>query len=1073
VAADLVRFEDFELDLASYQVRRSGRTLKLERIPMEVLFLLVERRGQLVAREEIIEKLWGKDVFLDTDNAINTAIRKIRQALKDDPEQPRFVQTVTGRGYRFIGQLSEMGGSPVKPVAPAPHKPESSDKAAAVGAGLVISHYRIGEKIASGGMGDVFQAEDIRLKRRVAIKFLSSKFANNSIALERFLREARAASSLNHPHICTIYEIEEYDGRPIMVMEFLQGETLKQCIGRGPLEIDGLLNVGISVAGALQTAHANGIVHRDIKPGNIFISKAGHVKVLDFGLAKLTARHGVPAEDIQESLTIAGVLPGTTHYMSPEQLRDEEIDGRSDIFSLGIVLYEMATATKPFSGRNVVAISTAILHESPPAPNSLNPALPSGLEPIIARAMQKDRNLRYQQAAEIAADLQRLKHDPSAAPTTAAATTNAPTGIAKRWKMIVPAIMAVLVMSVGGYFFLRRTPKLPDKRTIVIADFSNATGDSVFEDTLRQGLAVQLEQSPYLSLLSEAKMQRTLQLMGRPADSNLTPEVAREICERTGAAIVLDGSIRSLGSAYVLGLQARSCTSGDMLDEEQIQAARKEEVLNALSQIATRFRKRTGESLDSVEKYSAPLEEATTASLEALQFYSRAVKVAFTSGFQSAVPLMQRALEIDPKFALAHSHLGLWYGAIGESELALENDRKAYELRDRVSERERFFISAVYDRNVTGNLQKSLQTLQLWTQTYPRDILPHSLISGFMSQGLGNYQLSIDEAKLTLSFDAEFTPAYVNQAFSQLYLDRSQDAENTVRQAFAHKLQTPELLLVQYLLAYQMGEEVEMNQVMAAGQGKPGAEDWLLHTHSLALARSGRLAAAREASERAIHLAETAGERGRAATYEGAAAVWEALYGNLVAARAKAKAALQRSSGRDTEYTAAFALAVVGDSARAQELANDLNRRFPEDTSVVFNYLPALHGVLTLRRGAPAEAIDALQASSPYELAVSVLAFNYFFGNFNPVYARGQALLAAGRPAEAISEFEKIIAHRGLLMVDPLDAVARLQLARAYTRMGNPAKAKAAYTELFSIWKDADRDLPLVTQARAEFAKFQ
>jgi tetratricopeptide (TPR) repeat protein len=645
---------------------------------------------------------------------------------------------------------------------------------------------------------------------------------------------------------------------------------------------------------------------------------------------------------------------------------------------------------------------------------------------------------------------------------------------AMRPRWIALAAMAVVAVAVIAVWLLwPRNSKLTERDTVVIADFINTTGDVVFDETPRQGLAVQLEQSPYVTLLSEDSIRRTLQLMGRPADSKLTPEIAREICQRTSAAVVLEGSIGSLGSTYVLGLRAKACGSGNVLDDEQIQVGKKEDVLSALSQIATGFRKRVGESLASVEKYSVPLEQATTTSLEALQFYSRAVKVAFTSGFGSAIPLMQRAVEIDPKFALAHSHLGLFYGAIGEAQLAVESDRKAYELRDRVSEREKFFISALYDRNVTGNLQKALQTLQLWAQTYPHDILAHGLLSGFMSQGLGRYQLSIDEAKIALTLDSEFTPAYVNQAFSELCLDRPQQAENTVQRAFARNIHTPELLLIDSLIAYQKDSETAMDKTVAAGQDQTGAEDWLLHTQSLALARSGRLTAARKAAAQAMRVAETAGERGRAATYEAAQAVWEALYGNSAAARVKAKAALQLSNGRDTEYAAAFALVIAGDDASAEQLANDLKKRFPEDTSVVFNYLPALQGLLALRRNSPAAAIDILEPAAPHEFGVSGIAFNYFFGNFNPVYARGQALLAAGRAAEATAEFNKIITHRGLLMADPLDTNARLQLARAYTKIGDLAKAKAAYRDLFSIWKDADRDSPLILQARAEFSKLR
>jgi len=1066
--ADVVRFGDnLELDRGAYELRRSGRAVKLERIPMEILLLLVERRGQLVAREDIIERIWGKDVFLDTDNSINSAIRKIRQVLNDDPENPVFVQTVTGKGYRFIAAVTEVS-------APDTHHGavgKAGAKTQEIEPGLVVSHYRIEEKLASGGMGDVFQAEDIRLGRRVALKFLSEKSASNRHALERFLLEARAASSLNHPNICTIYEIDGYEDRPVIVMELLEGETLKQRIGRGPLEIGQLLDLGVHVSDALQTAHAKGIIHRDIKPGNIFITHSGQAKVLDFGLAKLIAGHAVPVDEVQEPLTMQGVLPGTHHYMSPEQLRGEEIDRRSDIFSLGIVLYEMATGTKPFTGKNTFSVSNATLNSRPVPALSLNPKLPVEFDAILSKALEKKPDGRYQHASDIRTDLQRLKRDTDSVRVTVSAKAGAAIGIGLRRRIFVPAAAIVLALSVGGYFYFHRAPKLTDKDTIVLADFTNTTGDPVFDGTLRQGMAVQLEESPFLSLISEERIQQVLRMMGQPAEARLTPETAREICERTASAAVLDGSIASLGSQYVLGLRARACRTGDVLAEEQVQAARKEDVLNALGQIASKFRTRVGESLSTVEKYDTPLAEATTPSLEALKAYSAGWKVNSSTGSAAAVPFFKRAIEIDPKFAMAYALLGRMYGDIGETTLSAESTTKAYQLRDRTSDDERFFISASYDMQVTGSLDKAQQTCELWMQAYPRALVPHAFLSGIIYPNFGKFETAAEEATITVQLDPDFPIGYSNLASSYVALGRLDKAETTIQRAFERKLQRPFFPIQLYAIAFLKDDKTGMERVAAQARGKLGVEDLMSDSESLVLAYSGHLEQARKMSQRAADLARQADHRERAALYETDAALAEAFFGNALPARQRAMAALGLSTSRDVEYAVAFALALSGDSSRSQTLADDLSRRFPADTRVVFTYLPTLRALLALNHSEPSKAVELLRTAIPYELASGTGTARAH--RLYPAYVRGEVYLAAREGREAAVEFQKIIDHRGIVVSEPIGALAHLGLARAYAVQGDTAKAKLAYKDFLTLWKDADPDIPILKEAKTEYAKLQ
>jgi DNA-binding winged helix-turn-helix (wHTH) protein/tetratricopeptide (TPR) repeat protein len=642
------------------------------------------------------------------------------------------------------------------------------------------------------------------------------------------------------------------------------------------------------------------------------------------------------------------------------------------------------------------------------------------------------------------------------------------------WGWISVALILLLGVSAGAFwFFFHRTTVLGERDTVVLADFANSTGDPVFEGTLRQGMAVQLEQSPFLSLISDQRIEQTLKMMGRPADAPLSPDTAREICERTGSTAVLEGSIARLGSEYVLGLRAKNCRTGDIVDQEQVEAQRKEDVLHGLSQMASRFRTRAGESLPSVEKFSTPLAEGTTTSLDALRSYSAGVKIAFSTSFVAALPLFERAVQIDPQFALAHAHLGLDYSDIGESVLAAASTSQAYQLRERASEREQFFITALYDRQVTGNLEKAQQTCKLWAQTYPRDIDPHGLIAGFIYQGSGQYQKSIAEAQEAIRMNPDFAPAYTNLAYSYFYSDRLAEAENAIRQAAEHQIEIPELVLLRYYLAFLQNDPAAMDRAVALASGKSGAEDWMAHSQALIWARSGQLHLARKMSRRAQDLALQAGQRERAATYETAAAVWEASYGNRRLATASAKAALALSQGRDVEFGAALALALSGDFSRSLVLANDLERRFPEDTSVRLSYLPALRGLAALNRRQPATAIEQLENVPPEEMAVTGITFFAFFGSLYPAYVRGEAYLATHQGPKAATEFQKILDHRGVIAGDPIGALAHLQLGRAYAMAGDKLKAKTAYQDFLTLWRDADPDIPVLEEAKTEYSKLQ
>jgi len=799
-------------------------------------------------------------------------------------------------------------------------------------------------------------------------------------------------------------------GPNYLVMELVEGETIAARLKKGPLPLEEAIRYARQIAAALEAAHEKGIIHRDLKPGNVMLTRSG-AKVLDFGLATLEG---------DQTLTAERMVMGTPAYMAPEQREGRPADARTDIYAFGRVLYEMLMGERVALQRRRVRARK--------------------LETIVSRCLEEDPSLRWQSAAELQREL--------------AAVHRVSRGL-----------------NAAAHSSLNRTPKLSRKTRIVLGEFENKTGDPVFDGVLRQGLSVQLEQSPFLTLVSDQQVQQVLRFMTRPSETRLTPEVAQEICERTDGTAALEGSIANLGSQYVLWLRARNCRTGDILGQEQAQAGSKEEVLNALTRIAVQIRARLGESLSTIREHSTPLEQATTPSLEALKAFSAARIAVYTRGSATAIPHLQRAIALDPQFAMAQADLGFYYWGMGQTDLGAEHVRKAYEQRDRVSDRERLFILFLYDRQVTGNLHKELDTLESWAQTYPGDFLPWGLLGGWGTRGTGLYQRGIQASEQALRLNPDATPAYVNLVDHNLGLGRFAEAAAALQRAAERKLEVPLFLVNRYYLAFLAGDEEGMKREIDRARGNLEAEGWLSHNQALVLARSGQMRNARIRWQHTIELAQQTGDREKAAIYRAAEAVCEAHCGNRDRAKEGARAALELGKGRDVEYAAAFALALSGDRSASQTIAEDLAKRFPEDTPVQFEYLPTLRALFALCDQAPSDAIERLQTALPYDLAMPGTAFFAKFGGLYPAYVRGQAYVQAGRGREAAAEFQKVLDHRGIVLADPIGALAHLQLGRALVMSGERDRARSAYDDFLTLWKDADPDVPVLKEAGAEFAK--
>jgi eukaryotic-like serine/threonine-protein kinase len=1065
-----VLFGTFDLDLRTGELRSTeapdpnNKVLLREQV-FQVLRLLLEREGKIVTREEIKGRLWPNDTVVDFDRSINATIKALRRALGDSADNPRYIETLGRRGYRLMVLTEYVESAPrIAPgqvIAPAPLPPIPLP-------GKKVAHYRVLDFIGGGGMGMVFKAEDLRLGRVVALKFLPEEFAGDALALQRFEREAQTASALNHPNICTIYEIEEHEGQPFIAMELLQGDNLRDRLSASEqqlLPLPELLEISGQICDGLQAAHEKGIIHRDIKPANIFLCKSGTVKILDFGLAKLAgsdvAMEGAEAasatvpetsstESLKKALTRTGTTAGTAGYMSPEQVRHEELDTRSDLFSFGLVVYEMACGQRPFSGQTLVDLHEAILHQTPAPAKARNPVLPRSLDLVLAKALEKDRDRRYQSATAMKDDLARIMREVH------------PARRRTRRALAAGALLAVGALSVWGYEIYRHRITLAPTDTIVLADVDNRTNDPVFDDALNSALRYEMEQTPYLNLLGLDKTYATMGQLKLAPTTKITSEIAREICSKTGSKMVISDSIADVGNRYHLEIRALDCGSGATLAEERTDISARNQVVHELGATAVRLRRKLGEPAESLARFNQPLEKATSASLEALQAGAEGVKLFLAGNPQAALPLFQREIELDPDLALTYEGIGVANGILGHYDLMAASYTRAYHLRDRMTEKDRVNIDFLYYTHVTGELDKAYSVLLRSLELFPRDVFFHTNLSATLVE-LGQPKRAADLADETARLEP--SPLYFSWAAREnIAASRFNEARSWLAQAEALKFDSLDLRIQKLRLAFIEGDRDALDRIFDGEAHGPNRVVFL-REQSEYEAQQGHLDSADRLRLQASKLSSDSED---ISTDLVLSARRNAEAGKVIQARKAEDLAIQTKLDLGRRMTLALALARSGRTDEAERLADEVSQEAPLDTAVQRYLVPTVRAAVKLQQHDPEAAIALLRETVRYDLAI-----NDSFDRLYPAYIRGLAYLESGDGRSAAGEFQKLIDNPGLCWEYITGPLARLQLGRAERLMGDNASARKSYEEFLSIWKDADADLPIYRQAKAEYAQLQ